>query len=251
MWQISLSTRGEYIKNIDDTKILELYHQGKLHREIAEELGYGVSTVTRHLLSMGIKTYRLDKHEVEQLHLYGLSDYEIAELMGCTRSTVTICLNKMGYKNRQSKIENIDLRNRISQSLIGRFVGDKNPNYKGHSDIKQVARGIFKTISRQMIRNCDYTCDNCGVRGGELETHHIKPFSLIITEFILNVYDGDINTIYSQLMNYRDFTDTSNMVVLCHDCHQRTHYTDDHELSPYRWESATTIESTQKSCGSE
>ena len=31
-------------------------------------------------------------------------------------------------------------------------------------------------------------------------------------------------------------------VVLYHDYHFHVHYSDDHELSPYRWESATTIE---------
>ena len=36
--------------------------------------------------------------------------------------------------------------------------------------------------------------------------------------------------------------DETNMVVLCHDCHWKVHYSDNHELSPYRWESATTIE---------
>ena len=43
-------------------------------------------------------------------------------------------------------------------------------------------------------------------------------------------------------MSYEDFIDEENLVVLCDDCHYKVHYSDDHELSPYRWESATTIE---------
>ena len=54
--------------------------------------------------------------------------------------------------------------------------------------------------------------------------------------------DGNIQTIYEQLMDYPDFVDETNMVVLCHDCHHDVHYSDNHELNPYRWESATTIE---------
>jgi 5-methylcytosine-specific restriction endonuclease McrA len=176
------------------------------------------------------------------MHNSGFTDKEIAEKLGCERSNITYHLNKMGLNNRQSKKDNIDLRNRISQSLIGRFVGDKNPNYKGYTDEKTIARGIFKTISKRKIRENDYTCQHCGRHGGDLETHHIKPFNIIFLEFIRDVYSGNIENIYDELMNYEDFINEDNLVVLCDDCHYKVHYSDDHELSPYRWESATTIE---------
>ena len=176
------------------------------------------------------------------MHNSGFTDKEIAEKLGCERSNITYHLNKMGLNNRKSKKDNIDLRNRISQSLIGRFVGDKNPNYKGYTDEKTIARGIFKTISKRKIRENDYTCQHCGRRGGDLETHHIQPFNIIFLEFIRDVYSGNIENIYDELMNYEDFINEDNLVVLCDDCHYKVHYSDDHELSPYRWESATTIE---------
>lgn len=189
-----------------------------------------------------MKKLNLDKTLILNLHNLGFTDKEIAEQLGCERSNITYHLNKMGFNNRKSKKDNIELRNRISQSLIGRFVGDKNPNYKGYTDEKTIARGIFKTISKRKIRENDYTCQHCGQRGGGLETHHIKPFCIIFLEFIRDVYSGNIENIYNELMNYKDFIDEDNMVVLCHDCHYRVHYSDDHELNPYRWESATTIE---------
>lgn len=191
-----------------------------------------------------MKKLNLDKTLILNLHNLGFTDKEIAEQLGCERSNITYHLNKMGFNNRKSKKDNIELRNRISQSLIGRFVGDKNPNYKGYTDEKTIARGIFKIISKRKIRENDYTCQHCGQRGGDLETHHIKPFCIIFLEFIRDVYSGNIENIYNELMNYKDFIDEDNMVVLCHDCHYGVHYSDDHELSPYRWESATTIENT-------
>lgn len=231
------------MKKIDDEKILELYKQGFLHREIAQQLGCGVSTVTRHLLDMGYRTVTLvNKEEVVRLHLCSLPDADIAKLLCCTRSNVTIILNRAGYTDRHSKIDNIELRNRISNSLIGRYTGANNPNYKGYTNEKTIARGIFKTISKRKIRECNYTCAACKKRGGNMETHHIKPFSLILEEFLSTRYDGNIQTIYEQLMGYPDFVDETNMVVLCHDCHHDVHYSDNHELNPYRWESATTIE---------
>ena len=181
--------------------------------------------------------------DIIDLHNQGLYDSEIAEVLGCKRENVVKRLNKAGIKNRKSKIEDIDLRNRISNSLKGRFIGDKNPNYKGYNDEKTIARGLFKTISKEAIRNSDYNCQICGQHGGDLETHHIKPFHIIFEEFIQNVYSGNIKNFVHEILEYEDFIRQDNLVVVCKHCHKLIHYTDNPELSPYRWESATTIES--------
>lgn len=231
------------MKRINDEDILRLYNQGLLHREIADQLGCATCTVTNHLLKIGIRSYDMGRRQqVLNLHNKGLYDKDIAETLGVTREDVTHLLNVQGITNRHIKADDLDLRSRISNSLTGRFVGENNPNYKGYTNEKRVARGIFKTISKRVMRKEDYICEVCGKRGGDLEVHHIKPFIVIMNEFFENVYDGNINNIYEQLIKYPDFMDESNLVVLCHDCHWRVHYSDDHELSPYRWESATTIE---------
>ena len=189
-----------------------------------------------------LKKLNLDKDLILSLHNDGWTDKEIAEKLGCERSNITYHLNKMGITNRKSKIDNIELRNRISNALLGRYTGPNNPNYKGYNDEKIIARGIFKTFSKRKIRECNYTCQHCGQHGGDLETHHIKPFNIIFDEFIRDEYSGNIENLYNEIINYKDFINEENMVVLCHDCHFKVHYSDDHELSPYRWESATTIE---------
>lgn len=38
---------------------------------------------------------------------------------------------------------------------------------------------------------------------------------------------------------------SKNLIVICEQCHKNIHYTDNPELSPYRWESTTTIESIE------
>lgn len=234
-----------FLKHIDDDKILELHRQGLLQKEIAKELGCASGTVSHHLLSMGIrKRGWIDKDKVIMLHNDGKYDREIAEILGCTRCAVTLILNQAGITGRKSKKNDISLRNRISNSLIGRYIGEDNPNYKGYKEEKRIARGISKTLSKRKMRECDYTCQACGKRGGDMEAHHIKPFSVILEEFLKNHYDGNINTAYEQITNYPEFMDESNLVVLCRNCHHKVHYSDNHELSPYRWESATTIENT-------
>ena len=217
-----------------------------LHREIAEELGCKTCTITNRLNKLGIRKYNMNRRsEVTKLHKKGLYDKEIAEQLGITREDVTHLLNVQGIKGRKKKIDDLKLRNKISQSLIGRFVGENNPNYKGYRKEKIIARGIFKTISRRLIRESNYTCQHCGKRGGDLETHHIKPFNVIMDEFLNNKYSGDINNFYKEITSYPDFMDENNLVVLCHNCHFKTHYSDNHELNPYRyWGSATTIEKT-------
>ncbi len=192
------------------------------------------------------KKKNIPLQDIIDLHNQGLYDREIAEILGCKRNNITMRLNRAGYKDRKSKIEDIALRNRISNSLKGRFVGELNPNYKGYTNEKTIARGLFKTISKEMIRNCYYTCQICGHHGGNLETHHIKPFHVIFENFIKDAYSGDIQNFVHEILSYEDFTNKENLIVLCKNCHHKIHYTDNPELSPYRWESATTTENIEQ-----
>lgn len=191
------------------------------------------------------KKKNIPLQDIIDLHNQGLYDSEIARILGCGRINITQRLNKAGFKNRHSKIDDITLRNRISDSLKGRFIGENNPNYKGYTNEKILARGLFKTISKEMIRNCDYTCQICGQHGGNLHTHHIKPFSAIFDNFIKNAYSGNIENLYHELLDYDDFTNKDNLIVVCEKCHKEIHYTDNPELSPFRWESATTNENIE------
>jgi 5-methylcytosine-specific restriction endonuclease McrA len=189
------------------------------------------------------KKKNISLDDIIELHNKGLYDKEIAEILGCSRENIVKRLNKAGIKNRRSKIDDIDLRNRISNALKGRYIGEKNPNYKGYTDERTLARGLFKTISKEMIRNCDYTCQICGQHGGTMNTHHIKPFSVIFDEFVNNAYSGNIENFYHEILSYEDFTNKNNLIVVCEKCHKAIHYTDNPDLSPYRWDRATTIES--------
>ena len=192
------------------------------------------------------KKKNIPLQEIIDLHNQGLYDKEIAAIYGCTRENIVKRLNKAGFINRKSKIDDITLRNRISTSLKGRYIGENNPNYKGYSDERILARGLFKTISKEMLRDCNFTCQICGQHGGNLHTHHIKPFSVIFDNFIKNVYSGNIKNFYHEILSYEDFTNKENLIVVCEACHKKIHYTDNPELSPYRWESATTIESIEQ-----
>ena len=68
-------------KFIDDEKIVELYKQGLLHKEIAKILDYGISTVTNHLIKMGYTTYTINKDDVIRLYNEGYTDLEISQML--------------------------------------------------------------------------------------------------------------------------------------------------------------------------
>lgn len=67
--------------------------------------------------------------------------------------------------------------NRGKKSLIP---PDKHYNWKGgiSSENKRIRHGIeFKLWREAVFARDNWTCQDCGQRGGELEAHHIKPFA--------------------------------------------------------------------------
>lgn len=161
------------------------------------------------------------------LHECGYTDKEISEKVGCTRSNVTTRLNKAGYINRKGKIDNIQLRNKISDSLRGTGLGSSNPNYKGADDTEDLtqyykgrARGIFRTLAREKLRNNPNVCQICGEQD-VLEVHHIKPFQLLLDEFLIDAYSGNIETFSTELQNYEPFMDINNLIIVYPNCHKK------------------------------
>ena len=249
--------------HLDDKLIWELYLQKITQQKIADQLGCSKKTIGNHINKMKkmLELYNDpfyqekrkigrtgEKHipleDIIELYKQGLTQQEIADRLGCCRSNITARLNQAGIYKGRSKIDNIPLRNKISESLKGRFTGKDNPNYKGYADEKKIARGLFKTISNEIIRNSNFHCSICGKKAQVYHVHHIKPFSVILSNFIEEHYSGNIETFVQEITDKcPEFWDKNNLIMVCKDCHYKIHYTDDPELSPYRWESATTIES--------
>lgn len=191
------------------------------------------------------RSYNIDLSYVIECHNKGMYDYEIADIYGCSRSYITMLINKnVTHEDRRSKIDDIDLRLRISKTNKGTRTGKDNHKFKGDSDYKALARGLFSSISDTVLIKNNYVCKICGSTSGTKNVHHIKPFSVIVEEFLSINKDISLEDFSAELLKYDEFIDESNLIVVCENCHKDIHYGDNPVLSPFRWESATAIEST-------
>lgn len=102
-------------------------------------------------------------------------------------------------------------KHRIAQT------GEKGSNWRGGiSTLVQLIRKCFKY--RQWVSDIftkdNFICQICGIRGGKLEAHHIKSFSLII-------HENNIKTIEEALL-CEELWNLNNGMTLCKECHGKT-----------------------------
>lgn len=114
-------------------KIKELYNNGLDNMEIAKELNLNVSTVSKDLVELGLKTNRgykrISREEVKRLLEQGLSDQEIAEKLGYRRTTIygircilRIGINPATYK-KAKKLQG-KIRELVENGLTDREIGE-------------------------------------------------------------------------------------------------------------------------------
>jgi hypothetical protein len=138
---------------------------------------------------------------------------------------------------------------RISKSLLGRLAwnkgkswvtdemkkyigsfhrGENNINWKGGiTPLYSLIRGLTenKNWIKEVFRKDNYTCQECFVKGGNLEAHHIKEFSLIFREFLLEYSQfspiEDKETLLRLAGSYKPFWIVANGKTLCKKCHKK------------------------------
>jgi len=111
-----------------------------------------------------------------------------------------------------------------SKYSVGKSTGSKNPNWKGGiTPVYDLIRSSVKMHNWVLgvFKRDGFKCVRCGdSKGGNLNAHHKKLFSVLLSEAILifktmNQYDA--------AMSYSPLWDLGNGETLCVDCHKIEH----------------------------
>lgn len=157
------------------------------------------------------------------------------------------CGNKIGYqalicKKCKDKEHSLLLKGRknpnVSKALKGirrplyslRMRGKNNPRYiDGRTSLYNLIKNLieYKQWRNSIYQRDNYRCQECyKISEGDIEVHHIKPFSIILQEF-LQTYSQfspieDKETLVRLAITYTPFWDINNGKTLCKECHRKT-----------------------------
>lgn len=106
---------------------------------------------------------------------------------------------------------------KMSEGRRGLQAGENNPNWKGGiSSLMSRIRTNFKYRQwrSDIYYRDNFTCQDCGDnKGGNLEAHHIKTFSIILQYY-------EIATL-EEALNCEELWDINNGMTLCEKCHKK------------------------------
>ena len=128
--------------------------------------------------------------------------------------------------NEEVKKKSIETRNnKIKNGLLIYKRGKEHHLYKGTREPK---REIVKYLSdwrKQILKEANFTCNECKHRGGKLEIHHLEPFREIIDKFIsskelkkLSIESNEFFNLKDKIIQYH-FDNNQIAEVLCEKCH--------------------------------
>jgi len=169
--------------------------------QIGEMCGVGTSTINRNLKKFDIPIRSLSE-----------------AFLGCTRRRTKEHNRKIGEANK-GKIYLEETKRKISESLIGKYLGEKNPSWKGGiTPLVMQIRNSFKYRQwrSDVFTRDKFNCQMCGDnRGGNLEAHHKKLLTSLIRKYEI--------TTSEEAFCCEELWNINNGVTLCEDCHKEIH----------------------------
>lgn len=105
--------------------------------------------------------------------------------------------------------------------------GELSIRWKGGvTNLRYAIRNLpkFKEWLRAVLYKDNYTCNDCGHRGGsKLEVHHIYPYHKLLKDFC-DAYSNlspidDTYKLSKMAVNFKPFWNVDNGMVLCEECH--------------------------------
>jgi len=116
---------------------------------------------------------------------------------------------------RKGKILSQEIKQKISLSRRGKGKGENNSKWKGGITplIYQIRHHyLYRQWRSDVFTRDDFTCQECGHRGGYLHAHHIKSFSSILQFYeIANLQEA---------LECEELWNINNGITLCEECHR-------------------------------
>lgn len=169
-----------------------------------------------------IKGYKMsDEHKKKIAHAH----------IGMKPSKKTLKKLSESHKGQHNSIVTEYRKGQKAKNWNGFKKGSIPWNYKGGvaSLINMMRTSIeYVTWRNNIFKLNDYTCQDCGERGGDKEAHHAKiSFAKLRNEFLQQYNQFSIHDdkhILSRLaQNHKPFWDLNNGITLCKKCHKRRH----------------------------
>jgi hypothetical protein len=186
----------------------------------------------------------LPMNEVAERYLNGESPHSIAMAYGVTATTVRSRLASCGIALRSLSAsqsiwrkgfpKSLEHRRKLSIAKTGKpapkppgfgvhlsrrmrgAVGDKHPCWRGGSEpLRNAIRRWAEYIEWRtaVFLRDDYTCQECGCRGGALEAHHRETVNSILRRFSVKSREEALDCIR--------LWDRNNGITVCSSCHPK------------------------------
>jgi len=151
-----------------------------------------------------------DKYQSEYPHSLFIKGYIMSEEI---KEKIRIALSGLKHPNKK-KPPPFSAEHR--RKMRGR-TGERAGNWQGGITILNTA--IRNSYNNRQWRSDiftrdDFICQECGQRGGKLEAHHIKKFSIIVKECNIKTLEDSLNC--------ERLWDINNGITLCRTCHNKT-----------------------------
>lgn len=219
------SNRG-LITNISDKQVVDLYCKQLLSLEqTAAKLGRSMGFVRGRLKKSGVISRPLSESSKIRKCTADITDEQLVylhDVRGWPCSRISEYFNKSSDFVRQRFIT-------MGKARRGK-VGKDNPAYiDGRTPLRTRIRDCAKSLvwKQECMARDNYTCQNTGQHGGQLEVHHLKSFSQIFEEFLSLNSDldpeNDCDTLFDLSQKYPPLWDISNGITLSEEAHHTLH----------------------------
>jgi len=189
-----------------DEELIRLYATLSTAK-IAAQLGCNAETIRKRLVQAGVKmrpqhgyrTFDPPKEELERLY-QEQSMLDIAKHFGVGETVVWKRLTEHGIKLRDyeagghrlkpGRIFSTEARQNMSKAKRGKWLGEKNPHWKGgvhQKHLQMRASGAYKQWKQEALELRGHKCQDCGVAQSSiceccgthirLHVHHVQSFA--------------------------------------------------------------------------